>query len=219
MLGFLKTRTFRVAAIVAALVGLYALAGFVLAPKLVRSALLKDIPETIAVTPAVGDIRINPFLFQVTVEKFSLTAPGGEKLLGFDRLFIDFELSSIWHRAYSFAAIDMTSPFVNANVAKDGSLNLMQLRPKAPAKPGAGFGRNLAIGGRKSRFAGASGLILRLSLSPFFRPRKSGFSAAAGRDFPARSGPHSLCGKSRVSAVPGPPCRRNQTGPRAETGT
>jgi hypothetical protein len=135
VLGFLKTRTFRVAAIVAALVGLYALAGFVLAPKLVRSALLKDIPETIAATPAVGDIRINPFLLQVTVEKFSLTAPGGEKLLGFDRLFIDFELSSIWHRAYSFAAIDMTAPFVNASVAKDGSLNLMQLQPKTPAKP------------------------------------------------------------------------------------
>jgi hypothetical protein len=135
VLGFLKTKTFRVAAIVAALVGIYAVAGFVIAPRLVRSALLKDIPETIAATPAVGDIRVNPFLFQVTVEKFSLTAPGGEKLLGFDRLFIDFELSSIWHRAYSFAAIDVTSPFVNATVAKDGSLNLMQLRPKTPAKP------------------------------------------------------------------------------------
>jgi hypothetical protein len=135
VLGFLKTKTFRVTAIVAALVGAYALAGFVVAPKLVRSALLKDIPETIGVTPAVGDIRINPFLFQVTVDKFSLTTPGGEKLLGFDRLFIDFELSSIWHWAYSFAAIDITSPFVNAAVAKDGSLNLMQLRPKTPAKP------------------------------------------------------------------------------------
>jgi hypothetical protein len=135
VLGFLRTKSFRVAAIVAALVGLYALAGFVVAPKLVRSALLKDIPETIAVKPAVGDIRINPFLFQVTVEKFSLTVPGGEKVLGFDRLFIDFELSSIWHRAYSFGAIDITSPFVNATVAKDGSLNLIQLRPKTPAKP------------------------------------------------------------------------------------
>jgi hypothetical protein len=135
VLGLLKTKTVRVAAIVAALVGIYALVGFVIAPKLVRSALLKDIPKTIGVTPAVGDIRINPFLFQVTVEKFSLTAPGGEKLLGFDRLFIDFELSSIWHFAYSFAAIDITSPFVNATVAKDGSLNLMQLRPKTPSKP------------------------------------------------------------------------------------
>jgi hypothetical protein len=135
VLGFWRTKTFRVAAISAALVAIYALAGFVVAPKLVRSALLKDIPEAVGATPTVGDIRINPFLFQVTVEKFSLTAPGGEKLLGFDRLFIDFELSSIWHRAYSFAAIDLTSPFVNAMVAKDGSLNLMQLRPKTPAKP------------------------------------------------------------------------------------
>ena len=129
MLGFLKSKTFRIAAIVAVLVGLYALAGFVVAPKLVRSALLKDIPETIGVTPAVGDIRINPFLFQLTVEKFSLAAPGGEKLLGFDRLFVDFELSSIWHRAYSFVNIDLTSPYVSAVMAQDGSLNLLQLRP------------------------------------------------------------------------------------------
>jgi hypothetical protein len=58
-------------------------------------------------------------------------------LLGFERLFVDFELSSLWHRAYSFADIDITSPYVSAAVAKDGSLNLLQLRPKAaaPASP------------------------------------------------------------------------------------
>ncbi|HLZ99156.1 MAG TPA: DUF748 domain-containing protein [Steroidobacteraceae bacterium] len=137
MRAFLRTKTFRAAAIVTVLAGLYALAGFVVAPKLVRSALLKDIPEAIGATPEVGDIRINPFLLQATVDKFSLTAPGGEKLLGFDRLFIDFELSSILHWAYSFAAIDLTAPFVNAKVAEDGSLNLAQLRPKTPAKPSA----------------------------------------------------------------------------------
>jgi hypothetical protein len=123
--------------VVAALLAAYALAGFVIAPRLVRSALLKDIPEAIGAMPTVGEIRINPFLFQVTVDQFSLSAPGGGKLLGFDRLFIDFEVSSIWHRAYSFAAIDLTSPFVNAAVAKDGSLNLMQLRPNTPAAPQA----------------------------------------------------------------------------------
>jgi hypothetical protein len=138
MLRFLKTKTFLVGSIVLGLIGLYALAGFVLAPRLVRSALLKDIPETLGVTPAVGDIHINPFLFQVTVNNFSLTGAGGQKLLGFDRLFVDFDLSSIWHRAYSFGNIDITSPFVGAAVASDGSLNLMQLQPKpakAEAKP------------------------------------------------------------------------------------
>ncbi len=135
MQGFWKTKRFLAAAIVAALLAVYALAGFVIAPKMLRSALLKDIPESIGATPAVGDIRINPFLLQLTIDQFSLAAPGGGKLLGFERLFIDFEFSSIWHRAYSFAAIDLESPFVNATVGKDGSLNLMQLRPKSPAPP------------------------------------------------------------------------------------
>jgi hypothetical protein len=139
VLRFYKTRSFLGLGIIAALVALYAIAGFVVAPKLMRSALLKDIPESIGVTPAVGEIRINPFLLQVTVDDFSLAGASGEKLLGFKRLFVEFELSSIWHRAYSFGNIDITSPYVNAAVAKDGSLNLMQLRPKSTGapKPGA----------------------------------------------------------------------------------
>ncbi len=132
---FYKTKTFIGLAIVALLIALYAIAGFVVAPKLMRSALLKDIPESIGVTPAVGEIRINPFLLQVTVDDFSLAGAAGEKLLGFKRLFVEFELSSIWHRAYSFGNIDITSPYVNAAVAKDGSLNLMQLRPKSSGAP------------------------------------------------------------------------------------
>jgi Domain of Unknown Function (DUF748) len=128
---FAKTKTFRIAAVVALLIGLYALAGFWLAPKLLRGALLKDIPAAIGMKPAVGEIRINPFLFQLEIKNFSLTDPGGEKLMGFERFFIDFELSSLWHRAYSFANIDISSPFINAMVSKDGRLNLLQLSPKS----------------------------------------------------------------------------------------
>jgi len=135
MQRLLKTKTFIVACILAVLVGLYAIAGFVVAPRLVRSALLKDIPEAIGATPTVGEIHINPFLFQVTVTDFSLVGTGGEKLIGFHRLFVDFDLSSIWHRAYSFGAIDLDSPYVGASVGPDGSLNLLQLQPKASSKP------------------------------------------------------------------------------------
>src|SRR6185312_4966503 len=132
MLQFTKSKAFRIPAVIAVLIGLYALAGFVLAPRLLRSALMKDIPKTLGVTPSVGEIRVNPFLFQVEVRDFALASPGGEKLLGFGRLFVDFEVSSIWHRAYTFAAIDLDAPMVNAVVASDGSLNLAQLSPKAP---------------------------------------------------------------------------------------
>ena len=134
MLRFWKMTSVRVILVIAVLLAVYAIAGFIVAPKLVRSALLKDIPENLDATPAVGAIRINPFLLQVTVDEFLLTGRGGEKLLGFERLFVDFELSSIWHRAYSFGNIDVTSPYVNVLVAQDGSLNLARLKPHAAAQ-------------------------------------------------------------------------------------
>ena len=64
---------------VAVVVGLYALAGFVIAPKLLRSKLLEEIPKTLNVTPTVGDIRINPFLFKLDVRNFALADPGRQQ--------------------------------------------------------------------------------------------------------------------------------------------
>ena len=135
MLRVLRTKTFRIVGVLALFVVVYAIAGFVVAPRLIRSALLEDIPRNLGVTPAVGDIRINPFLFHISVNDFSLVGAGGEKLLGFQRLYVDFELSSLWRRAYSFGRIEIATPYVGAVVAADGALNLMQLRPKSQAAP------------------------------------------------------------------------------------
>jgi hypothetical protein len=135
VLQVLRTRTALIIAIVAAIVGLYALAGFVIAPRLARNALLEDIPKVVDAKPSVGEIRINPFLFQVEVRDFALAGAGGEKLLGAGRLFVDFQLSSIWHRAYTFKQVEIDSPYINAVVARDGNLNLLALRPKPAASP------------------------------------------------------------------------------------
>ena len=136
MQQFFKKKAFRISAAAALLIGLYALAGFWLAPKLVRNALNEQIPKTLeGVKPTVGEIHINPFLMNVEVKDFFLTGTQGTKLVGFGRLFIDFELSSLWHRAYTFKNIDIDSPFANAVIFKDGKLNLAQLSPKAPEKP------------------------------------------------------------------------------------
>ncbi len=131
---FIRTKGFRIAAVaVLLIVALYAVAGFVLVPKLLRSQLMKQIPATLAVTPTVGEIRFNPLLFHLEVRDFSLAAPDGDKLIGFERLFVNFQLSSIIYRAYTFRNIDITAPFVNAIVAQDGALNLLRLRPKTSA--------------------------------------------------------------------------------------
>jgi hypothetical protein len=138
VLQLFRTRIARVLAALAVAVGLYALAGFVIAPKIARHALLEDIPKSLGVASSVGDIHINPFLLQVEIKNFALAGKEG-RLLGFARLFVDFELSSLWRRAYSFGRIEIADPYVNADVGPDGTLNLLQLRPQsappsAPAK-------------------------------------------------------------------------------------
>ena len=130
--NFRRSKAVWVLAVLLVLVALYALGGFLLAPKLARSALIENIQKQLNVTPTVGDIRINPFLLQVEVKGFSLPDADGTKLVGFDRLFVDFGLSSLWHRAVVFKTIDIDGPFAHAVVATDGSVNLLRLQPTAP---------------------------------------------------------------------------------------
>jgi hypothetical protein len=138
VLRFFRTTIARLVLGVAVAAGLYALAGFVIAPKVLRGKLLEEIPKTLNVTPSVGDIRINPFLFKLDLKNFALAGADGRKLLGFDRLFVDFDLSSLWHRAYTFSRIELDAPVLNAAVAPDGVINLMALEPKPSARPAGG---------------------------------------------------------------------------------
>lgn len=130
----LRTRTSLIIAVVLCLVAAYAAAGFLLAPKLLRSALLEQIPKQTGCVPSIGDIRINPFLLQLEARDFSIADRAGMRLVGFDRLFVRISAASIWHRAVEFKDIDIAGPFVAAVVASDGRLNLLQLAPK-PAEP------------------------------------------------------------------------------------
>ena len=128
-----KTKTFWIATAVALLLGLYALVGFIVVPRVLRAQIMKQVPAIMGLTPAVGEIHFNPFTFRLVIDDFSLSEQGGDKLLGFRQLLVDFELSSLWHRAYTFAEIDLTAPSVNAIVKHDGALNLLELKPKPSA--------------------------------------------------------------------------------------
>jgi hypothetical protein len=132
--NFLKSRTGRVLAIILLLFGLYTLAGFFLAPHLVRNLLVENIQKTLGAAPEVGEIHVNPLTLKLDVRNFSLPSSGGKKLLGFEHFSVNVSPASLWRRAFVFGDIVLEAPFVNTVVAADGSVNLMQLRPKnAPA--------------------------------------------------------------------------------------
>ncbi len=133
--NFLRTKTGRVLAVILLLFILYTLAGFFLAPRLLRSLLTENIQKTLRVTPAVGDIHVNPLRLRVEIEDFSLPGTGGARLLGFEHFSVDLRLASLWHGGLVFGDIVIDAPFVNAVVAPDGTVNLMQLRPTEPQTP------------------------------------------------------------------------------------
>jgi uncharacterized protein involved in outer membrane biogenesis len=132
MAALLKSKLLIGAAIVAALVGLYALLGFKVAPRIVRGKAIEYVREQYGRDLTLGEIRIHPFKLQLEVRDAVFPDADGERMLAFERLFVDFDLSSLWKRAFYFREVDVESPYVRAVIRQDGSMNFADLAPRAP---------------------------------------------------------------------------------------
>ncbi len=135
MREILRSRLFRIAAIVAAVVLLYAWFGFRVAPGIVRSQAIKFVHRTYGRELKIGAVRIQPFKLQLEVRELGLPDADGRPMISLQRFFVDFELSSLWHRAYVFKALSIEAPGVHTVVRPDGIVNLSELSPKPTAPP------------------------------------------------------------------------------------
>ncbi|MGH8218281.1 MAG: DUF748 domain-containing protein [Steroidobacteraceae bacterium] len=125
------------AAIVAVLVGLYALAGFLAVPHVLRSELVSYIDTHYHRRLALGDIRFNPFTLTLDVRNLSLPDADGTPMVGAGLLHVELSIASVWRRAASFRDILIERPFAHVVVRPDGALNLAALEtPAAPPPPG-----------------------------------------------------------------------------------
>jgi uncharacterized protein involved in outer membrane biogenesis len=108
--AILKSRPFLALASLAALVGLYALLGFELAPRLVRDQAVGFVRDNYARELRIGAVRVQPFKLQLEVRDLALPDADAETMLGFERLFVDLELSSLWERAFVFRELSIEAP-------------------------------------------------------------------------------------------------------------
>ncbi len=123
----LKSKLVRAAAVVLVLTGVYALLGFYAAPRIVRSQAIEFVRENYGRELTLGEIRINPFKLQAEIKDLSLPDTDGKPMLAFRRFFVDFELSSLWQRAYVFKDVQLDAPLARAVIRPDGSVNLAEL--------------------------------------------------------------------------------------------
>lgn len=129
MLNWLKSKWLMVLAGLILAIGCYALIGFKLVPKLIRSQAIAYAQTEWKKPLTLGEIKVNPFSFELEMRDIALNE-NGKPLLTLKRLFVDFQASSLFKHAYVFNTVQLDGPFSLAVIKPDGSLNLAELLPK-----------------------------------------------------------------------------------------
>ncbi len=99
----------------------YSLLGFLGAPYIIKSQLIKKTPELIDRQLSVNEVQLNPFALSLTIEGISLADLDDVELVGLDRLHVNFEASSLFRWAWTFSEISFSQPRFNLRIDESGA--------------------------------------------------------------------------------------------------
>lgn len=117
----------RVIVIGCILIALYAGIGFLLLPPLIKPRLVKAIADRTGRHVELGELQVNPFALSTTLQKFEMQERDDNRFIGFDELYVNFQVSSLFRRTYTFAQLHLTAPFVCVKILKDKTFNFQDL--------------------------------------------------------------------------------------------
>jgi hypothetical protein len=109
---------------------LYAICGFLIAPAIIKSQIPAIVADQLGRRATVEQIRMNPFALSLTLKGFKLEEPNGETFVGFEDLYVNFQLSSLFRLTFTFGEISIIAPEAQVKVLADGSLNFSDLLSK-----------------------------------------------------------------------------------------
>ncbi len=110
---------------------LYALLGYLAAPFALRWYAPKYAREQLQCEASLDKVYIDPFRMIFEANGFNLLGPDGAKLTGFERLFFDFEVTSLFRWKAMFREVRLEKPAIHIAFEQDGSINLTKLVPKS----------------------------------------------------------------------------------------
>lgn len=119
----------------------YTVLGFFIFPPIIRWQLVKRLPGLTHRQAAVRKVKLNPYALSLTIQGLSLTETNGQPFAGFDEFYVNFELSSLIHWAWTFSEIKLTHP--TGSIVRDaaGQFNFANLLTPAPTPPPAPTGK------------------------------------------------------------------------------
>jgi len=116
---------------VAGLFALYLGFGFWGLPALVQWQAAKLVHDKLGQNLTLTDVRFNPLVFKLEVRNLALSDDEGQPMLGFERLFVDFELwRSLVEQTWTFAEATLQAPNLYLDLHKDGRHNFSAMIDK-----------------------------------------------------------------------------------------
>jgi outer membrane protein OmpA-like peptidoglycan-associated protein len=113
---------------------LYAVTGFLVVPAIIKSKAPAIIEQQLGRQATVNQIRLNPFALSLTVRGFAIKEPDGESFAGFEELYLNFQVSSLFRLAFTFGDVSLINPYGHVKILADGNLNFSDLLAKVTQK-------------------------------------------------------------------------------------
>lgn len=110
----------------------YLFIGFIVLPITVKWVLTNKISEQIQHNIYVRKIRFNPFHYSLNIDHLEVFDQYGIRMISFERLFVDFQIASLWSDDWQFQKISLEKPYINVILNRQGNINLTELIPIAP---------------------------------------------------------------------------------------
>lgn len=113
---------------------LYSLLGFLILPGIALRVANQQLANYATVPARIERIELNPFSLELTLWGLKIGEPGKEQV-GFERLYANLQIDSLWTRALHLADVQLDKPKTEILFDKAGTLNLAQLFKVPPSKP------------------------------------------------------------------------------------
>jgi hypothetical protein len=114
----------------AGLVLFYTIAGFFIAPPIVRSVAAKQISRQINREVTIAKVKLNPYAMSATIRGFLIQDTDGKSFVSWDEVYANFQFWSLFTHTYVFKEISVAHPYARAQVNPDRSLNFSDILEK-----------------------------------------------------------------------------------------
>jgi hypothetical protein len=117
----------------------YTVTGFLILPPIIRSVAVKQLSKQLDREVSIQKVKLNPFVLSCTVRGLLIKDKDGEPFVSWDEVYVNFQLSSFFGKAWVFKEISTTRPFVRVQINKDYTFNFSDLITKFSSNaPAAG---------------------------------------------------------------------------------